>query len=54
MTSRRSYRDALPLEHVKEELRNCAGTQLDPKLVPVFLDILENEYDKIEEIKLKY
>ena len=54
MTSRRSYRDALPLEHVKEELRKCAGTQLDPKLVPVFLDILENEYDKIEEIKLKY
>ena len=54
MTSRRSYREALPLDYVKEEIKNCAGSQLDPKLVPVFMDILENEYDKIEEIKLKY
>lgn len=54
MISRRSYREPLSLDYVKEELKNCSGTQLDPKLVPVFLDILENEYHLIEEIQAKY
>ena len=54
MISRRSYRDALSLEFVKDELRKCSGTQLDPKLVPIFLEILEQEYHLIEEIQAKY
>ncbi|MBR3132953.1 MAG: HD domain-containing protein [Clostridia bacterium] len=54
MTSKRSYRDALPLDIVKEELRKNSGTQFDPKVAEVFLDILENEYDKIKEIQEKY
>ncbi|MCI8964851.1 MAG: HD domain-containing protein [Clostridia bacterium] len=54
MVSRRSYRDALSLEYTKEELKKCSGTQLDPNIVPIFLDIIENEYNKIEEIQAKY
>ena len=54
MTSRRSYRDKLDLEYVKNEIRNCKGTQFDPQLADVFLDILENDFDEIKEIQEKY
>ena len=54
MTSRRSYRDALPLEVVIAEIEKCAGTQFDPKIAKVFLEILRNEYEKIEEIQAKF
>ena len=54
MTSRRSYRDALPLDVVKEEFRKNKGTQFDPELADVFLDILENHFDEIKEIQDKY
>ena len=53
MTSRRSYRNALEMQIVKDEIERCKGTQFDPKLADVFLDILENEFDKIEEIQNK-
>ncbi len=54
MRSKRPYRDALPLDIVKEEFRKNAGTQFDPSLVPVFLEIIETEYDKIEKIENSY
>ncbi|MBR3324468.1 MAG: HD-GYP domain-containing protein [Clostridia bacterium] len=54
MTSKRSYRDAMPIGVVKAEIKKCSGTQFDPKCAEAFLDILENEYDKIENIKNKY
>ena len=54
MTSKRSYRDAMPLDVVIAEIKKCSGTQFDPKCAEAFLDILENEYDKIEEIRNKY
>ena len=54
MTSKRSYRDAMPLEKVISEIERCTGTQFDPKIAPVFLDILKNDYGKIEEIREKY
>ena len=54
MTSKRSYRDSLPLETVIDEFKRCKGTQFDPKLDDVFLDILENHYDEIEKIKNTY
>ena len=51
MTSNRTYRNALPLDTAKEEIRKCSGTQFDPEIVSAFLDILENDYDKIKEIQ---
>ena len=54
MSSRRSYRDCLPLDVIKEEFRKNNGTQFDPKIADVFLDILENHYDEIKEIQEQY
>ena len=54
MSSRRSYRNSLPLDVIKEEFRKNSGTQFDPNLANVFLDILENHYDEIKEIQEKY
>ena len=51
MTSKRAYRGPLPIDVVKEEFEKNSGTQFDPKLVPVFLDILNNHYDEIEKIQ---
>src|SRR5208282_5605119 len=36
MISDRPYRRALPMAHAREEVRRCAGTQFDPKVVEVF------------------
>ena len=54
MTSKRTYRDSLPIDVVKQEIEKNKGTQFDPKYADVFLDILNNHYDEIEEIKNKY
>ena len=54
MTSKRTYRDSLPIDIVKQEIEKNKGTQFDPKIADVFLDILNNHYDEIEEIKNKY
>ena len=54
MTSKRSYRNSLPLDVVIDEIERCKGTQFDPQIAEVFLDILKNEPEKIEEIQAKY
>ena len=54
MTSRRSYRGPIDIEQVKEEIKRCEGTQFDPQIAEVFLDILNNDYDKIKDIQEKY
>ena len=54
MTSKRTYRNSLPLNVVKEEIEKNLGTQFDPEIGKVFLDILNNQYPKIEEIQKKY
>ena len=54
MTSKRSYRDSLPLDYVISEFERCKGTQFDPKIADVFLDILKNHYNKLKEIQEKY
>jgi len=41
MSSTRPYRPALPLEQVVKELRQGAGLQFDPKLVEIFIGIIE-------------
>ena len=54
MVSKRSYRDAQDLNYVISEFKRCKGTQFDPKLTEVFLDILKNNYDDITSIQEKY
>lgn len=51
MTSRRTYRDPLGIDVVKAEIERCSGTQFDPEIAKVFLDILNNHYNEIEDIK---
>ncbi len=43
MLNGRPYKGALTLEQVIDEFKACAGTQFDPNLVEVFLNILESE-----------
>ncbi len=54
MTSKRTYRNKLPLDVVIEEIEKNKGTQFDPKIADIFLDILKNEYKEIEKIQNKY
>lgn len=54
MTSKRTYRDSLPIDIVRSEIEKNLGTQFDPEIGKTFLDILDNEYDKIEKIKENY
>lgn len=50
MSSSRPYRDALSIKTVREELSKCAGTQLDLNITNAFLDVIDNDYNKILEI----
>ena len=54
MTSKRTYRDAVPIEKVKEEIERCSGTQFDPEIATLFLDILNNEYNSILKIQEQF
>lgn len=54
MTSRRTYRDPLSLDVVKAEIERCSGTQFDPEIAKVFLDILNNHYDEVNEIQEQF
>ena len=54
MTSKRTYRNSLPIEIVKQEIEKNKGTQFDPNLADVFLNILNNEYEKVQEIQAKF
>lgn len=40
MTSDRPYRKAMPAKDALKELVSCAGTQFDPHIVPVFIDLI--------------
>lgn len=44
LCSDRPYRKKLPREHVIEYLQHNAGTLFDPKLVKVFLQVIETEH----------
>jgi putative nucleotidyltransferase with HDIG domain len=43
------YRNALPMSHAREEIRHCAGTQFDPKIVGVFLSVPESHWIQLRE-----
>ena len=50
MTSKRAYRDTMPLEEARKELIRCSGSQFDPRVVNAFLEVLADE-KKIETIE---
>ena len=45
MTSRRSYRDALTQEKVREEILKGRGTQFDPRFADVMLQLMDEDKD---------
>jgi putative two-component system response regulator len=47
MVADRPYRKALPLNQVVEELRKCAGSQWDPALVKVLMNIVVEKGENI-------
>jgi putative nucleotidyltransferase with HDIG domain len=49
MISDRPYRKALPLSHARGEIKRCSGTQFDPKVVEVFMDIPEEHWIELRE-----
>lgn len=51
MTSKRSYRDSLPIDVVKEEIQKNSGTQFDPEIAEVFLKILDEQPEEIRRIQ---
>ena len=54
MTSKRSYRDSLPMNVVKSEILKNLGSQFDPEIGIAFLDILDNDFNSIKQIQEKY
>lgn len=54
MTSDRSYRDALPVEVAREELRREAGRQFDPLVVDALLMALEGEGSRSNGHRTRY
>lgn len=54
MSSRRTYRNSLEMGVIINEIKQNSGTQFDPDIAKVFLDILENEFKLVKEIQEKY
>jgi len=54
MTSKRTYREPLPLDTVTDEIERCSGTQFDPEIANAFLDILKNNFEDIKEIQSEF
>lgn len=50
MTANRVYRKKLELEHVVEELKKGSGTQFDPKLVEIMLDLIQDGTIDVKQI----
>ncbi len=52
MTTKRKYRDALPLSAAMSELRRCAGTQFCPKLVDALVELVEEGLgDRLKKVR---
>jgi diguanylate cyclase (GGDEF)-like protein len=47
MTVDRVYRQAMPVTEARAELRRCAGTQFDPRVVEVFLAALDRDDQRL-------
>ncbi|MCL2198344.1 MAG: HD domain-containing protein [Defluviitaleaceae bacterium] len=53
MSSDRSYRKALPKEAILQELKKCEGTQFDPHIASIAIELIENgDFEKIDTEKI--
>jgi len=43
MASNRSYRDLLPQDQIRKELENGKGTQFDPKIADIMIQMIDND-----------
>ena len=43
MTSRRSYSEPKSQEEVIDEIKNCSGSQFDPEIAKIMLDIIADD-----------
>ncbi len=50
MTSNRTYRKAMKIEDAIKELNRCSGTQFDPNLVKIFVEIIQKS-EALKKIK---
>lgn len=53
MISNRTYRNALSPDEALEEIRRCAGTQFDPELVDLFVNIIKSPDQKPDDKEQK-
>ncbi len=55
MTSKRSYRDPIPQQQVREEIVKGSGTQFDPEFARIMIHLLDmdSEYDMKEREEIK-
>ena len=51
MNSKRSYRDSLALDVIKDEINKNSGTQFDPEIAQVFIKIIDTKNDEIKRIQ---
>jgi putative two-component system response regulator len=51
MTSRRSYRDIIPQEHVKSEIEKGMGTQFDERFAKIMIGMIEEDKDYLMQEK---
>ncbi len=49
MTTRRPYREALSGSAAYAEISHCSGTQFDPEIVSIFLNIPQNHWQIAQE-----
>lgn len=45
MSSKRSYRDAMPQDKIRAEIIRVKGTQLDPKIADVMVEMIDEDVD---------
>lgn len=42
MITKRSYKEAYPEQRVRDEMQRCAGSQFDPRVVEIFMELLDS------------
>ncbi len=55
MTSNRSYREIMPQQKVRQEIEQGMGTQFDPKIAQIMLDMIDEDIDyEMKQISSEY